>query len=243
MNQNWDAGGDASAALLHVVEGFGPPVLGRADMLEGLLADDVPQLTREIAMLTAAARYGVADQIAERVKQGVAPQAAVAMVASDLTARTAVDSAGALWAASVFARATGLPVGGPPVAGFADGTGVTIPPPGAGPPVSPPPGAGPTPAAPTRVIAGGVAGIAGIAPDLSGFPSGPTGPDLRPPGQTIADGPPPTRRLDGGPEIYEPPAAAADQQTVLPGQPGQQDFPGYPGYPGQPTQGYPSYPS
>ncbi len=230
MNQNWDAGGDASAALLHVVEGFGPPVLGRPDMLEGLLADDVPQLTREIAMLTAAARFGVADQISERVRQGVASQAAVAMVANDLTSRTAVDAAGALWAASVFARAAGLPIGGPRVAGAADDTGVTIPPPGTGPPVSTPPIAGPTPAGPTRVISGGA------APGPGGFPPGPTTPELTPPGQTIADGPPPTRRLEGGPEIYGPPAAA-DQQTILPGQPG---FPGYPGQPppGQPGGGY-----
>src|SRR5215472_18127024 len=103
MDQMWDAGGEAVTALAHVVEGFGVPVLGRPDMLEGLLKDDVPQLAREVAMLTEAARFGVADQLADRVQQGVAAQAAIGMVASEMTSRTAVDAAGALWAARVFA--------------------------------------------------------------------------------------------------------------------------------------------
>jgi hypothetical protein len=217
MNQTWDAGGEASAALLHVVEGFGSPVLGRADMLEGLLADDVPQLPREIAMLTEAARFGVASLLSERVQQGVEPQAAVAMVANEMTSRTAVDAAGALWAADVFARATGLPAG-PPATGVAADAGATIAPTVAGPPVSTPP-VGPTPAGPTRVMA------SGTGPGI-GFPSGPTAPELMPSGPTMADGPPQTRRLDGGPELYGPPPTG-DQQTILPGQPG---FPGYPGY-------------
>lgn len=227
MNQTWDAGGDASAALLHVVDGFGPPVLGRPDMLEGLLADDVPQLPREIAMLTAAAKYGVADLLAERVRQGVAPQAAIAMVANDMTSRTAVDAAGAQWAASVFARATGLTAGGPPVTAVAGDAGATIPPPGAGPPA-----AGPRPAEPTRIMTGGNPAGAGS------FPPGPTTPGLTPADRTLLDGPAPTRGLEGGPEIYAPPAAP-DQQTILPGQPG---FPGYPGQPapGQPAPGQPA---
>ncbi|HXS66605.1 MAG TPA: hypothetical protein VN767_27430 [Streptosporangiaceae bacterium] len=225
MNQAWDAGGEAGAALLHVVEGFGTPVLGRPDMLEGLLADDVPQLPREVAMLTEAARHGVADLIAERVSHGVAPQAAVAMVANDLTSRTAVDAAGALWAASMFARAAGLPVGG------AAGT-----PPGAGPPVTTPPVVGPTPAGPTRVIVGG------ISPGLGGIPPEPTTADPTPPGQTIADGPQQTRRFEGGPEIYGPPTIGDQQQTILPGQagfPGQAGLPVQAGAPGYPGAGYP----
>jgi hypothetical protein len=116
MDQMWDAGGEAGAALAHVVEGFGVPVLARPDMLEGLLKDDVPQLPREVAMLTEAARFGVADQLADRVQQGVAANAAVAMVANEMTSRTAVDAAGALWAAGVFARVIGYQVAGPPIA-------------------------------------------------------------------------------------------------------------------------------
>jgi len=116
MDQMWDAGGEAGAALAHVVEGFGVPVLGRPDMLEGLLKDDVPQLPREVAMLTEAARFGVADQLADRVQQGVAANAAIAMVANEMTSRTAVDAAGALWAAGMFARVIGYQVAGPPIA-------------------------------------------------------------------------------------------------------------------------------
>jgi hypothetical protein len=120
MDQMWDAGGEAADALAHVVEGFGVPVLGRPDMLEGLLKDDVPHLPREVAMLTEAARFGVADQLADRVHQGVAAQAAVAMLASDMTSRTAVDATGALWAAGVFARVIGYQVGGQQIAPVPD---------------------------------------------------------------------------------------------------------------------------
>lgn len=120
MNQIWDAGGEAGGALAHVVVGFGVPVLSRPDMLEGLLKDDVPQLPREVAMLTEAARFGVADQLADRVQQGVAVQAAIAMVATEMTSRTAVDATGALWAAGVFAKVIGYQVAGPPITPVAD---------------------------------------------------------------------------------------------------------------------------
>ncbi len=108
MDRVWDARGEAKAALETVVTGFGAAVLGQADMLEGLLQDDIPQLPREVAMLTETARYGVAALLAERVRQGISAPAAVTMVATEMTSRTAVDSTGALWAAGVFANAIGL---------------------------------------------------------------------------------------------------------------------------------------
>jgi hypothetical protein len=110
MDQGWDVRGEAAAALAHVVQGFGVPVLGQADLLEGLLNDDVPQLPREVAMLTEAARQGIAAALAERVRQGVSAQAAVSMVVTDLTSRTAVDAVGARWAATLFARAAGYDI-------------------------------------------------------------------------------------------------------------------------------------
>src|SRR5580658_6865014 len=110
MDQGWDAHGEAAAALAQVVQGFGVPVLGQADLLEGLLNDDVPQLPREVAMLTEAARQGVAAALAERMRQGISAQAAVSMVVTDLTSRTAVDAAGARWAATLFARAAGYDI-------------------------------------------------------------------------------------------------------------------------------------
>src|ERR1700683_1760152 len=94
MDQVQDPNGEAQAALARVVQGFGVPVLGQADLLEGLLNDDVPQLTRQIAMLTEAARCGMSDLLAERVKQGVSPEAAVFMVATEVTSRSAMDTAG-----------------------------------------------------------------------------------------------------------------------------------------------------
>lgn len=71
-------------------------------------------------MLTEAARFGVADQLADRVQQGAAAEAAIAMVANEMTSRTAVDAAGALWAAGEFARVIGYQVAGPPIAPVPD---------------------------------------------------------------------------------------------------------------------------
>src|SRR5260370_37155177 len=110
MDHGWDPRGEAGQALARVVEGFGPQVLGRADMLEGLLQDEIPQLPREADMLTAAARSGVADLLAEPVRQGISPVAAVGMAAAETPARTAADTSGSPWAAWGFARTHGHPM-------------------------------------------------------------------------------------------------------------------------------------
>ncbi len=186
VDQIWDASGSAGGALAHVVEGFGTPVLGRPDMLEGLLNDDVPQLPREVAMLTAAARFGVADRLAERVQQGVAADAAVTMVATEMTSRTAVDAAGAQWAARVFAQVIGYQVTSPQSApprqdGRPDA--VTVEP--APSPIPPEP-----------------------APPVSVPPVPPTRPQ-----ESVA---PPTRRLDAGPAVDGPTVPPDEQKTIGP---------------------------
>src|ERR1022692_2523994 len=115
MDQVWDPRGEADAALERVVQGFGPQVLSRPDMLEGLLLDNMPDRARSVAMLVEAARCRVADLLDERVRQGVSPQAAVSMAAAQMTARTAVDASGAPWAAAAFARVLGYQVPQPAV--------------------------------------------------------------------------------------------------------------------------------
>lgn len=107
MQQIWDQHGEAGAALARAVEGFGPQVLGRADMLSGLLEDDVPHLPREVALLTAAARSGTSARLTERVQQGLAADQAVLMAASEMASRTAMDASGSQWAVGEFARALG----------------------------------------------------------------------------------------------------------------------------------------
>src|SRR6266851_1289382 len=101
MDQVWDPHGEAARALARIAEGFGPQVLGRADMLEGLLQDDLPEQPRETALLVAAARSEIWSVLAERMRQGISPLAAVSMAATEMTARTAVDASGARWAAGV----------------------------------------------------------------------------------------------------------------------------------------------
>jgi hypothetical protein len=110
MQQTWDPTGEAGAALTRAVEGFGAQVLGRADMLSGLLEDDVPHLPREVALLTAAARSGTFARLTERVQQGILPDQAVSMASSDMATRTAMDASGAQWAVGEFARVLGHPV-------------------------------------------------------------------------------------------------------------------------------------
>ncbi len=126
MDGGRDSHGEAAAALARVVRGFGVPVLSQPDLLEGLLNDDVPQLPREVAMLTEAARHGIARLLAERVGQGIAAQAAASLAAAEITSRSAIDVAGARWAARVFADVAGYEVTGTGAAGTADtGTGDT----------------------------------------------------------------------------------------------------------------------
>ncbi len=191
MERVWDARGEAREALARVVSGFGTAVLGQADMLEGLLRDDVPQLPREVAMLTETARFGVAELLAERVRQGVSAPTAVSMVATEMTSRTAVDAMGALWASGVFAHVIGFGAGGPTVPPVPHGparSDVTRPPPG-------PPGAVIPPPDPA------------LRPPETGPPviSPPTRPD---PGTAFPA--PPTRQLDRTPPEDVTPAAAAD---------------------------------
>lgn len=203
MHQMWDTAGEAGAALKAVVEGFGVPVLGRPDMLEGLLKDDVPQLPREVAMLTEAARYGLADQLADRVQQGVAAEAAVAMVANEMTSRTAVDAAGALWAAGVIARVIGYQVADPPPAPSLQSQETVLPTPVPVPPGQP---LRPTDPIPTR-LAEDAAPVTNRLDARQGFD-----------GETIrADGvaiPPRGGYVQTGPPVY--PIAPSGQQLGVP---------------------------
>ncbi len=110
-------------------------------MLEGLLADDVPQLPREVAMLTRrrdTASLSCCPSGCGRASRRRRPSS---MVATEMTSRTAVDAAGALWAAGVFAHVIGFGAGGPtvpPVPRNHARSDVTRPAPA--PPYSPPPG-------------------------------------------------------------------------------------------------------
>jgi len=197
MDQVWDAGGEASLALARVVQGFGVPVLGQADLLEGLLNDEVPELPREVAMLTEAARYGIAELLTERVRQGISAQAAASMVATEMTSRTAVDSVGARWAAQKFATVIGLQLTGTaatmPITDPGRSTlptGDPLVPPAADPPA--PPAASPPAASPPPVPAPPVPDARGAVPA--------------------------TRLLDSGPAITGSAFDAAGDATVLPGQ-------------------------
>jgi hypothetical protein len=240
MDQVWDAGGEASLALARVVQGFGVPVLGQADLLEGLLNDEVPESPREVAMLTEAARYGIAELLTERVRQGVSAQAAAAMVAAEMTSRTAVDSVGARWAAQKFATVIGLQL-----TGTAATMPITDPGPLTLPTVDPPPPAGGSPVPPAGsppVSVPPVSDVPGSAPATRLMASGPPrtgaplGPGLTGSGLT-------------GPAVGGSAYDAAGDATVLPGQPtvfgpppGQvSPYGGQPLTPGQPAFGQPAF--
>src|ERR1700758_2218481 len=114
MEPEQDANGQAQSALARVAQSFGVAVLGQPELLEGLLQDEVPQLARQVAMLTEAARSRMADLLAGRIKEGASVQVAVSMGATEGTSRSAMDTAGALWAADAFAAALGYARAGQP---------------------------------------------------------------------------------------------------------------------------------
>ena len=216
MDQMWDAGGEAGGALAGVVEGFGVPVLGRPDMLEGLLKDDVPQLPREVAMLTEAARYGVADHLADRLQQGVAAEAAVAMVANEMTSRTAVDAAGALWAAGVFARVIGYQVAGPPAAPAPDLRSQETVPPTPVPAAVPVPPTQPEPV-PTRLAEDAAPATKRLdaGPGFDGETIRAEGVTIPPRGDYVQTGPPARPIAPGGQNLGVPAALATGLMLLM----------------------------
>ena len=191
----WDEGDEAQKALRSIVSNpaYGAAALSSAPMMTNLLKDLLPDAPREVSILIAAAEAGVADNLRDRVSQGMDVGTASAVVAGSFAASTPFRPEACTWAVGEIARALGL------------SSAASSPPPGpsAVPGSSVPGGSQATISAPLP------AGPGGYAPGAVGYPP-PAAPGPYPPGGFPSGGqaPPPSPYPSAPPEPggYPPPA-------------------------------------
>src|SRR5215469_1607538 len=114
----WGEGDEAQRALRAIVSNpaYGVPALSSATIMANLLKDLLPDAPREVSILVAAAEAGVADNLRDRISQGMDVGTASAVVAGSFAASTPFRPEACTWAVSEIARALGLgsPVPSPP---------------------------------------------------------------------------------------------------------------------------------
>ena len=140
----FDPQGDVRRALAAVVRDHGPDILADPRHLGGALNILLPTAPEETEMLVAAARAGVAVQLAQQAA-AVGPGAAVQTVSGNLAQSGVLDPRASSWAVSEIARAMGFPIFDPAPA--APPPGATAAWPGSAPVPPPPPVVPPPPAA------------------------------------------------------------------------------------------------
>ena len=103
--QAWDPDGEARSALRRIVDAYGPQALSGA-FLENKLDDQLPTdaPTWQRSLLVAAAESKVADELREKVSQGIDPDAAVRLVARRFADAKALKLPECLWVTAEFAR-------------------------------------------------------------------------------------------------------------------------------------------
>jgi hypothetical protein len=106
-----DALGEAREALGIAVASYGQQVLSDPHALGNLVADLLPDLSRERSLLVTGAEAGIAAEMREHVEgQHIDPGTAVQLVASALSKRRAIDPAAGLWVTAEYAQALGYQV-------------------------------------------------------------------------------------------------------------------------------------
>jgi Fibronectin type III domain len=108
----WQDSGQAPEALAQVLAEHGPAGLSNAQVMAGMLKDLMPNEPRETNVLVQAAEVGLAQTLQERLDQGLAPDAAVAMAAKTLQEQTGLGQDASLWAAGAIGAAIGVLPGG-----------------------------------------------------------------------------------------------------------------------------------
>jgi Fibronectin type III domain len=104
----WQDSGQAPAALAQVLAEHGSAGLSNAQIMAGMLKDLMPNAPRETNVLVQAAEVGLAQTLQDRLSQGLAPDAAVAMAARTLQEQTGLGQDASLWAAATIGSAMGL---------------------------------------------------------------------------------------------------------------------------------------
>lgn len=177
----WGEGDEAQQALRAIVSNpvYGVPALSNAPILANLLKDLLPDAPREVSILVAAAEAGVADNLRDRISQGMDLGTASAVVAGSFAASTPFRPEACTWAVSEMAKVLGLSSPAPSSPASSSPAG-----PSAVPGFSAP-GTQPTISAPLSAGLGGYAPVSGGYPPAafppSGFPSA-AAPGTYPPG-------------------------------------------------------------
>jgi hypothetical protein len=104
-----DAHGEARQALATAMRDYGPGILANPSLLGNLFKDLLPDSPREASLLVAASEAGANSMLEQQVAV-VGPEAAVRIVAGDLSQSRALDPQASLWAVSEIARAMGCPI-------------------------------------------------------------------------------------------------------------------------------------
>jgi Domain of unknown function (DUF4190) len=106
----WGEGDEAQEALRAIVSNpvYGVPALSNAPIMANLLKDLLPDAPREVSILVAAAEAGVADNLRDRISQGMDLGTASAVVAGSFAASTPFRPEACTWAVSEMAKVLGL---------------------------------------------------------------------------------------------------------------------------------------
>ena len=101
----WDPNGEARSALRRIVDAYGAQALSGA-FLQNQLNDQLPSdaPTWQKSLLAAAAEAKVADDLREKVTQGIDPDTAVRLVARRFADAKALKLPECLWVTAEFAR-------------------------------------------------------------------------------------------------------------------------------------------
>ncbi|HEX9064173.1 MAG TPA: hypothetical protein VF843_03645, partial [Streptosporangiaceae bacterium] len=102
---------EVKAALTSIVSDpdYGAPALSSRRAMESLLKDLLPDRPRDAAILVAAAEYGIAASLSERVeREGMDASVAVRLVAASFSQATAFTPEACQWAATELADALGM---------------------------------------------------------------------------------------------------------------------------------------
>jgi hypothetical protein len=170
--RDWDASGEAAAALRTVLEDYGAACLSNAQQMSSVLRDLLPNRPREASVLVAAVEADVASVLRDRVQVGVSPPAAAQQAAAVLEDRTGLAAAACQWAVAAFADALGYPVDVAELSTEAS-SGAPVPAAGLVPPQPTGTRADVPPAAPQfggQAVGGALAGPAGVAAAAAGPP-------------------------------------------------------------------------
>src|SRR5260370_42421914 len=123
-DMSWEHAAEARAALSAIINDpeHGAAALSSAQTMSNLLKDLLPDAPREKSIIVAAAEAGLADTLRQHIDQGMDPNTAIRLTASQFSSTTPFTPEACSWVAGELATALGISHSGRAAAGQADGT-------------------------------------------------------------------------------------------------------------------------